>query len=590
MAAMAAASCGRPSFHASAALAALAAVLATSGVADASLGTKEGRKLMLGGLASPMNGQLYVDPPEEQLRRGAGSPRALLTSGQGPWPLDVVPAHNDIADPGVLHWAVASTGGFMLVAFVCLASVISDCTWGRQLKVLKNGFFCRRQLQDYVLEYVAQWSSQQPAPGRLEEEQPVAVPKEFGKVLSVREATFILTAMLFSTQAFLGPHALALSGLWGGLAALAVSWSVNLGTGLLLGEVLHKAQGLGPGAETTYEDVGRLAFGPAFGHISAFFCLGELFLYGVWWAVSFGINLPLLAQRVGFHLPPWVAVTATTSLTVINTLIPGKSMSYISLTAVFVLLSCAVMMMASVFLLPEVANDQQGFIASGLGPSFSAFTFGFAAHATFPSTFSMVQEPRKESYKQALTGAFMATLLGTGVLSVVVYWGFGRASEPLCTANLGRDTQGHLLPQNWAAALQLVALACFSFKSLSSWPLCMRPLGNFLARKIGCEMPAGVKDEAELLLIDPRLCLTRFLCNCVMGLGCGLLGALLAERIRLVTELTAAIFMGMNAFVFPAICFLKLAPDAGTLQRTLAQGAGLLGLGLMLSPLHMLFD
>lgn len=406
------------------------------------------------------------------------------------------------------------------------------------------------------------------------------------KTLSVREAAFVLTAMLFSTQAFLGAHAFALSGLWGGLLALLGSWAANLATGFLLGEVLHAAHELEPNAESTYEAIGRAAFGPLCGHVSAFFGLGELYLYGVWWAVSFGINLPLIADRLGFHLSATVAIAGSTSLAIAGTLIPERSMSYLCLGAIFVLLSCAAMTAIAVLLLPEWAPEHHGFDASSLGSSFSIFTFGFAAHATFPSTYAVVKEPRKQTYQLALSQAFITTLVGTGVLSAIVYWGYGQASAPLCTANLGHDIQGKVLPESWAALLQLAALACFSIKSLSSWPLCMRPLGNWLARRCGWCLPPGITDEASLLPKHPGLCMARLLCNTLVGGSIGVLGITLATEIRLVTEFTAALFMGVNAFVFPAACYLRLSRHTSTsYENFAAQVVFIVGISYIISGL-----
>jgi len=404
----------------------------------------------------------------------------------------------------------------------------------------------------------------------------------------VRQTGFVFTAMLFSTPAFMGPHSFALSGLWGGLLALLASWAMNLGTGLLLGEVLHLAQEAFPGTEPNYEAVGRLAFGPAFGCVAAFFCMAELFLYGVWWAVSFGINLPLLAQRAGLQLPVWMAVAMTTSIVVMGTLIPGKRLSYVAMASVSLLLGCAVMAMAASLALPEVATDQRGFVPEGLGSSFSIFTFGFAAHATFPSSYARLEEPRKQSYQEALVGAFVASLLGTAVLSAVVYLAYGGDSAPLCTANLGNDVHGHLLPQAWATAVQLAAVACFSLKSMASWPICLRPTGSCLAEALGWSLPAGVADEWELLPARAGLCLKRLLCNGLAAGACGLLAAILGDRIRLVTELTATTFMGMNAVVFPAACYVQLARDAGVVRRGLAFAVALMGGVMVLSPLRQL--
>mmetsp|Transcript_131825 Transcript_131825/g.263073 ORF Transcript_131825/g.263073 Transcript_131825/m.263073 type:complete len:555 (-) Transcript_131825:53-1717(-) len=405
------------------------------------------------------------------------------------------------------------------------------------------------------------------------------------KVLSVREAGFVLTAMLFSTQVFMGAHAFALSGLWGGLLALVGSWAANLATGFLLGETLHAAHELDPSAESTYEAVGKAAFGPLFGHVSAFFGLGELYLYGVWWAVSFGINLPLLADRLGFHLSAPVAIAGATSLAVAGTLVPERNMSYICLGGIFVLVSCAIMTALAVLMLPEWAPEHHGLDVSTLGSSFSIFTFGFAAHATFPSTYAVVEEPRKLSFQHALSQAFITSLVGTGALSVIVYWGYGQAAAPLCTANLGHDIHGAVLPETWAALLQLAALACFSIKSLSSWPLCLRPLGNWLANKGGWCLPPGITDEASLLPKYPGLYLTRLLCNILVGGSVGALGITLATEIRLITEFTAALFMGVNAFVFPAACYLKLSRRAGTYQKLAVTAVLIIGISYMVSGL-----
>eukprot|EP00920_Eleutheroschizon_duboscqi_P033744 GHVT01081091.1.p1 GENE.GHVT01081091.1~~GHVT01081091.1.p1 ORF type:complete len:805 (+),score=109.84 GHVT01081091.1:1033-3447(+) len=293
----------------------------------------------------------------------------------------------------------------------------------------------------------------------------------------------------------------------------------------------------------TYGHVGQVA--------SALSLTGELWCVLIAYLVIAGTSVE--------HLIP--SISRTTAIigcglfAMFLRVFPVRAIVWISFLANLSTLVAITTFIISAAMLPDPAHlsELKIFDVSGLTTTMGIFNFCFVAHATFPTIYQSMRNPKAD---------FNSSLVVSYIVAFITYascglFGYIRFGPDICnpySANLGRDRQLRPLGGHLASLMPVCTQIAIVAKLEGQFPLYVTPILLSLSKIFGI-------DHAPWLV--RRVWPSAFI---AVTIGVALL---VQNSIGDFQSLTGCLFVTMTCLILPVLFYLKLCSDGiSTLERT----------------------
>lgn len=358
-----------------------------------------------------------------------------------------------------------------------------------------------------------------------------------------------LLAILNFTNSILGaglvglPYAMMQSGLLLGIGLLVaitliVDWSILL---------LIKCGRLA--CATSYQDL----MGKAFGRPGLFLCATFQVVFALGGMCAYTIIMADNLSTVGAHYLPGTIFASRPLVILLCTLLILLPLSLVRQIgslgsfSLLALLSVVFIIMAILFEAPgAIISDEPVRLVSGhFVNALGIFSFAFVCHHNSFEIHDSLEIPSISSFTTVTHASTAISLLASMALTIPAYLCFSTDTQANVLNNFG--------PNSFAINMARLSLAVSLMLTY--------PLDCLVARQVITEALLGPSTSSSYHLPILHPLITSLLVGITLTVGIGY------TNLEMILELTGGVAASGLAFIFPAACYLKLAPGHDQVSR-----------------------